>query len=324
MKKLSIGKFRGLQQTSTSYNAFAVCALDHRNNLRQLLRPEDPSAATVDEMVAFKLELVRALAPAASAVLMDPQLSAAQTIAAGVLPGNIGVLVSVEASGYGGSTDARESQILPGWSVAKIKRMGANAVKLLAYYHPDSPTAGVLENLVSEVARDCQAADLPLFLEPLSYSLNPARKKLDSDEKRRVVIETARRLTPLGVDVLKAEFPLDSSEVRDEQEWRIACTELSQASVVPWVLLSASVGIDVFIRQVTAACLSGASGVAVGRAVWKEATEVHGQERLDFMRGKARDRMERITALVNGLARPWTDFFAAEDVSPEWYQAYSG
>ena len=323
MKKLSIGKFRGLQQTSTVYHAFAVCALDHRNNLRQLLRPDNPDAATVDEMVAFKVDLVHALAPAASAVLMDPQWSAAQTIAAGVLPGNVGVLVSVEASGYGGSPDARESQILPGWSVAKIKRMGANAVKLLAYYHPDSPSAAQLEKLVKDVATECAAADLPLFVEPLSYSLNPAKKKLDSDERRRVVIETARRLTPLGIDVLKAEFPLDISEVRDEQEWRIACTELSQASVVPWVLLSASVGIDVFIRQVTAACLSGASGVAVGRAVWKEATEVHGQARLDFLNGEACRRMERVTALVNGLSRPWTDFYTAEDVSPEWYQGYA-
>lgn len=324
MKKLSIGKIRGLQQTSTVYNTFAVCALDHRNNLRQLLRPDNPDAATVEEMVAFKLELVRALAPAASAVLMDPQWSAAQTIAAGVVPGNVGILVSAEASGYGGSTDARESQILPGWSVAKIKRMGASAVKLLAYYHPDSPTAKFLEDLVAQVAKDCAEADLPLFLEPLSYSLDPAKKKLDPDERRRVVIETARRLTPLGVDVLKAEFPLDTSEVRLEQEWRIACAELSQASVVPWVLLSASVSSDVFIRQVTAACLSGASGVAVGRAVWKEATEFQGQERLDFLRGEARGRMERITALVNGLARPWTDFFAAEEVTPEWYQTYQG
>ncbi len=323
MKKISIGKFRGLQQTSTAFNAFAVCALDHRNNLRALLRPDNPEAATVEEMVAFKVDLVHALAPAASAVLMDPQWSAAQTIAAGVLPGNVGVLVSVEASGYGGSPDARESQVLPGWSVAKIKRMGANAVKLLAYYHPDSPSAAQLEQLVAQVGKDCAEADLPLFVEPLSYSLNPAKKKLDPDERRRVVIETAKRLTPLGVDVLKAEFPLDISEVRDEQEWRIACTELSQASTVPWVLLSASVGIDVYIRQVTAACLSGASGVAVGRAVWKEATEVQGQARLDFLHGEARRRMERVTALVDGIARPWTDFFSAEDISPEWYMGYA-
>ncbi len=322
MRTLSIGKLRGLQQTSTPFHAIAVCALDHRNNLRQLLHPEDPSAATLEEMIAFKVDLVRALAPAASAVLLDPEWSAAQVVAEGALPGATGMIVAVEATGYTGNPDARESRVLPGWSVAKAKAMGASAVKLLAYYHPQSSTAAYLEDLVRSVAADCQAHDLPLFVEPLAYSLDPAKKKLDPDERRRVVIETARRLTPLGVDVLKAEFPLDVSAVTDEDEWYAACVELSQASAVPWVLLSAAVGIETYLRQVTVACRAGASGVAVGRAVWKEAAELKGQARIDFLNGEARRRMERTTALVNALARPWTDFYTAGAVTADWYKGY--
>jgi tagatose-1,6-bisphosphate aldolase len=46
------------------------------------------------------------------------------------------------------------------------------------------------------------------------------------------VIETARRLTKLGVDVLKVEFPLDVHEVENEVEWKQACCELTEISRV--------------------------------------------------------------------------------------------
>ena len=322
MRELSIGKLRGLQQTSTQNRVFAICALDHRNNLRQLLHPENPSAATVEEMMQFKIDLVDALAPAASAVLLDPEWSAAQCIAQGAIPGTTGLIVGAEATGYGGSTDARESRVLPGWSIAKSKKMGANAVKLLVYYHPGAPTAKLIEDLVRQVAAECDQHDLPLFLEPLSYSLDPRKKKLDPAERRRVVIETAGRLTPLGGDVLKAEFPLDISAESDEREWERACTELSQASAIPWVLLSASVEFETYLRQITAACNAGASGIAVGRAVWREAAEMTGGDRLDFLRGIARQRLERARDLVSVLACPWTNFYKAEAVTESWYSDY--
>jgi tagatose-1,6-bisphosphate aldolase len=193
-------------------------------------------------------------------------------------------------------------------------------VKLLVYYHPESPTAPEIEALVRQVSADCAEQDIPLFLETLSYSLDPERKKLSPDERRYVVIETARRLTPLGGDVLKAEFPLDVQAVTAENTWQEACTELSQASRIPWVLLSASVDFETFLRQVTAACKAGASGVAVGRAVWREATEVPLESRQEFLDLTARERMRRITALVDALAKPWTDFYILPELTPEWFQ----
>lgn len=317
---ITIGKYRHLQQCATRRGALAVLALDHRGNLRQLLHPENPAGTTSQEIVAFKRSLVRSLSPAASAVLLDPQFSAAQCIASGDLPGQTGLIVAVEASGYSGDTTARSSQVLPGWSVAQTKRLGASAVKLLVYYHPDSPTAHEIEDLVQTVSASCTEQDIPLFLETLSYSLDPERKKLSPNERRYVVIETARRLTPLGGDVLKAEFPLDAQAMTDENAWQEACAELSQASRIPWVLLSASVDYETFLRQVTAACKAGASGVAVGRAVWREATEVPPETRQEFLDVTARERMRRITALVDALARPWTDFYTPPEITPEWFK----
>jgi tagatose 1,6-diphosphate aldolase len=321
---LSIGKWRSLQQCATPHGAIAVMALDHRGNLRQILNPSAPGSVAPEELITFKQQVVTALAPVSSAVLLDPEFGAAQAVASGALPGQVGLLVAVEASGYTGDPIARKSRIMPGWSVAKAKRLGASAIKLLVYYHPEAPTAAEIEALVRQTALDCTAADMPLFLETLSYSPDPAQKKLSPAERRRVVIETARKLTPLGADVLKAEFPLDITAQPDEAEWARACAELSEASVVPWVLLSASVDYATYLRQVTVACRAGATGVAVGRAVWQEAPNLAGEARLAFLRGLARERMARVTELCDALARPWTSFYAAPSPASDWYASYPG
>ncbi len=322
MKTVSIGKFRGLQQCSTPRGAISVLALDHRNNLRQSLNPSSPNSVKDADLTEFKLQVIHTLASSATAVLLDPQVGAAQCISTGVLPGQIGLLSSVEESGYTGDPTARQSGILPGWGVNKARRMGASAIKLLVYYHPKAPTASAIEDLIQEVVQDCQEHDMPLFLETLSYSPDPANKKLSPVERRKTVIETAARLTPLGADILKAEFPLDIQVDTNESVWSAACEELSSASVIPWVLLSASVDYPTFLRQVTVACQQGASGVAVGRAVWKEATSLKGDEQLSFLNKIASPRMARITALCEALARPWTDFYAAPSIDSSWYVSY--
>ncbi len=324
MKTLTIGKMRALQQCSTSRCTLAVLALDHRNNLRRALHPKAPETTTDDEIVAVKQQITRLVGPASTATLLDPEFGAAQAIASGAQPGGVGLVLAVEATGYTGDPTARQSRVLPGWSVAQAKRMGANAIKLLVYYHPDSPTAGEIRDLIRQVAADCAQHDIPLFLEPLSYSLDPARKKLLGDERRRVVVETARQLTPLGCDALKAEFPLDIAAYPGAETWADACAELSAVSVVPWVLLSAGVTYETYLRQVAVACFAGASGVAVGRAVWKEASSLQAEARFAFLRDVARERMARVTALCDALARPWTDFYSPEPVSGEWYRAYGG
>ena len=145
---LSIGKWRGLQQCSTARGAIAVMALDQRGNLRQALNPASPEAVTADELTAFKQAVTMAVAPAATAALLDPEFGAAQCVASRALPGSIGLMVAVEATGYTGAPTARQSRVLPGWSVAQAKRLGASAIKLLVYYHPDSATAPEIERFV--------------------------------------------------------------------------------------------------------------------------------------------------------------------------------
>lgn len=323
MKPISIGKLRGLQQISSARGTITALALDHRQNLRKA----NPAFVNDKELSCFKLDVTSALASEATAVLLDPEVSAAQAIAEHAIPSQVGLVVAVESTGYTGEATARHAQIIPGWSVEKAKRMGASAVKLLVYYHPDSPTAGEIEDFTSQVGEDCIKHDLVLMLEPLSYSLDE-EKKLSSEEKRYVVVETARRLTPLHVDILKAEFPLDTSTALstgandvDESKWIEACEDISAASLAPWILLSAAVDYETFLRQVTVACHAGASGIAVGRAVWKEAVQMDKGARSAFLHTAGKERLTRLTSLCNALGKPFHEFYQA--AAPfDWYRNY--
>ena len=315
MKSITIGKLRGLQQISSQRGTFTALALDHRQNLRKA----NPAFVNNEELSRFKTDVTAALAHRSTAVLLDPEVSAAQAIVGRAIPNSVGLVVAVESTGYAGDATARQAQIIPGWSVEKAKRMGASAIKLLVYYHPDSPTAPEIESFTKNIADECAKHDLVLMLEPLSYSLDE-NKKLSSEEKRYVVVETAKRLTPLGADILKAEFPLDVTE-SDLRLWKEACEEISSASITPWILLSAAVDYETFVQQVVVACNAGASGIAVGRAVWKEAVIMNNDERIKFLRTIGRQRISRLTSLCHALAKPYTDFYTA-DAPFDWYKNY--
>jgi tagatose-1,6-bisphosphate aldolase len=315
MQKISIGKFRALQQCTSSRGTFTCLALDHRQNLRKA----NPVFQSDDELSSFKLDVTRELASFATAVLLDPEVSAAQAIASGVLPGDKGLIVAVESTGYGGSKFERKTQMIPGWSVEKAKRLGASMVKLLVYFHPESSTSREIIELVSNIAEQCQKYDIGLMLEPLSYPLDDS--KLSSEAKRWIVVETARVLTKIpGVDILKAELPLDIND-HDHEKLVEACSEVSRSSSVPWILLSASVPFEVFLQHTKIACQAGASGVAVGRAVWQETITMGIEDRRIFLHSTASNRLEQLAAECMSLGKPWTEFYST-NASFDWYKKY--
>jgi tagatose-1,6-bisphosphate aldolase len=321
--ELTIGKLRRLQQCSTPDNMFVIIAIDHRSDLRQLLKPAEPESLSYAEMVAFKSEVVRALAPVSSAVLLDPEFGAAQAIASGALPGRACLMVAVQASGYAGDSAARRNHLLEEWSVEKAARMGASAVKLRLYYHPEAKYAAKQEALVDEVVAECAGLDMPLFLEPLSFSPH-SKTGLTSAEKRAVIIETARRFSVRGIDVLKAEFPLDIGEEARQEVWEDACRELTDACQIPWVLLSGGVSFADFVRQTEVACRCGASGVMVGRAVWREAVDRRNNAQEEFLYKTAVDRMVELGDVISEHGTPWAKYYpsTADDVGESWYAKY--
>lgn len=321
MTGLAIGKLRGLEQLADARGVFTMLALDHRGSLRKALNPAAPDQVTYDTMVDLKLCLTRALAPLASAVLLDPVYGAAQAIGRRALPGSVGLAVSLEASGYEGEAGARRTTLVPGWDVGKIRRMGASAVKLLLYYHPEAPTAEAQEHLVRSVADACRIHDIPFLLEPMSYALDPAAPKGSAAFARRrpaIVQSSAARLVALGVDVLKAEFPADL-QYEGPEEALAHCRRLTEVAGVPWVLLSAAAEYDLFRRQVEIACRAGASGFLAGRAIWQEITRLPRQEWDQFAATVAATRLRTLVAVAVAHARPYLPVVA---VAAGWQEAY--
>jgi len=331
MRKLSIGKIRGLQQIATPDGIFTICAMDHRGSLRSMIDEECPGEVNYKEMVERKLELCSSLAEYSSAVLLDPIFGAAQCISHGVLPHDTGLLVSIEASGYSGGKEHRLTKLLDGWNVEKIKRMGASAVKILVYYRPDlTELANKQLDTINAVAMECIKYDLPFLVEPLSYPTgneisNPAEF---AAVKERLVIETARDIAVLPIDVLKTEFPADLGYKKDKPELINLCHQLDIASPVPWVILSAGVDFEVFCQQVEIACQAGASGFLGGRAIWQEAMYIdNARERIQYLSTVGADRLKRLTEIANKYAVPWyrksglsTDELG--HTSERWYEEY--
>jgi tagatose 1,6-diphosphate aldolase len=303
----------------------AMCALDHRGSLMKMLSAGQSQSAGYQEMVDFKLDLCRVVAPHATAILLDPIYGAAQAIAAGAIPNTTGLLVSLEESGYSGEAEARVTNLLPEWDVKKIRKMGATAAKLLLYYRPDVDVAPKQLDTVQKLAADCVAEDMPFVVEPVSYRV--ANKEASPEDfakvKPELVIKTAEQITALPIDVLKAEFPADLEYEKDKARLADLCHQLNEASQVPWVILSAGVNFELFCQEVELACRAGASGFLAGRALWQEATQIKSREkRLKFLETTVVNRLESLTELANAYGAPWYARLEASKVDESWHRRY--
>ena len=261
---LTPGRYRGLKSTSLAEgDVFGIIAFDQRGSYRQMM----PADASYEELSQVKGEIIGALSNDASAILTDPTygLNAAMQMSpkAGLLAWRS------RRGGYSGVRATAKTELIPRWTPEKIRKTGASAVKLMVYYHPGSGAlADELEHLIRRVVADCHGWDLPLFLEPMSYSLDAAISKNSAEfaaERPAVVIETARRLSRSGADVLKMEFPHDIKFSQDRRAWRqFARSSARHQSALG--VLSAGVDFDQFQTAAQVACESGASGFLAGRA----------------------------------------------------------
>ncbi|MBN2257256.1 MAG: tagatose 1,6-diphosphate aldolase [Anaerolineaceae bacterium] len=325
MKTLSIGKFHGLLKCSTASGALVILSVDHRGSLRSLLSPDRSSLVTDNDLMTFKLDVVKTLGDDVSGIILDPQYGAGQMITHLYRPKTAGLIIAVEASGYSGTKSDRCSQVLTDWSVAKATRMGADAIRLLVYYHPEADSAPAIESLVDSIAQECHMMDRPLFLAAMPYSLKAEDPTLSPGQLRESVIETARILTNIpNVDVYMTVFPTDVHVVENQSEWETACADLSQASRVPWVLISSGVVFDVFLRMVEIACRQGASGAADGRAAWQEAVSMKPKEREMYLHRTGRSRLSQLAMTCDSAAVPWMKFHSPPELTGNWYEDYSG
>ena len=335
---LTPGKLRGLQRLCNPNGTLTILALDQNASMiemaTQALRASgEDRPPSYDEIVGAKLDLCRQISPAASGVLIDAYYGAWPAIATFAIPRERGMLVRLEMSGAPrNQAGGILGKIEPGWSVEKVKLMGADALKLLAQFDPHEPHSAEYQlAFVQQVYEECRKLDLLMLLEPISYPL-AGETKNDPHvlaRKAETVIESARQLSRY-CDVFKAEFP-GTLDVDSDEQVMDNLLALSESSERPWVLLSAGVDYPQYLEQVQMSIETGCSGVLGGRAFWKEYFQQSGQsERMDFAASTARNRVAEIDAMVRAHATPWfaryglsLEDFARVQVAEGWHARYA-
>ena len=312
-KGLTPGKFRGLQRISNPNGTLTMVAFDQNSSmiemaqkaLKALGEDREPS---YEEIVEAKVDMARQMSPAGSGILIDSYYGAWSAMASGAIPPDKGLLIRVEKSGSPkNKAGAPLAEYEAGWSVEKIKLMGADAVKLLAPFEPNEP-ASAEHNFafLEQVYNDCKKHDILFLLEPITFPYG-GEKKTDKkylDRKAHSVIETARIISRY-CDIYKAEFPGTLGHDSDDQ-LNNNLHALSEASERPWVLLSAGVDYPEYLKQVKMAMACGCSGVLGGRAFWKEYFLQDGPAaRTKFAATEGRKRVAEVDAVVREHGSPW-------------------
>jgi len=246
----------------------AGIALDHRDSLRVVLEGLGVTGRTTADLRALKHALVRVLAPAATAVMLDAELGRT-ALTDGSIPVGVGLIMPLEAQGYETQGDRRLTTLLADFSPGDALRTGADACKLLLPYRvDDEPAADRQDALVTATVGACHAVGLPLVVEPVVHRLSSETEAGHAAAYPSLVVAAVARLRSLGADLLKLPFP-----VRDPG----SCRALADAcGDTPWVLLGGggATGVDALVDQIRIAGEAGASGFLAGRAIWGPALRV--------------------------------------------------
>ncbi len=301
---------------SSADGVFCMLAIDHRDNLLALLNRHAAQPLTDGQFAAFKQQVIGALAESVTAVLVDPVYGFGRVVADRTISGQIGLLAPLEVTDYDLHPSKRTVQFIAGWSVTSIKRYGGDGVKLLLPYHPEAVNVAEKDAMVRRIVAECDQHEIPFFLEPIAYSLEPDQP-LSDGELRDVVVAMARHFSAMGVDVLKMQFPAGKDQ--SEAVWRAGGGGPGGAGGVPRAPLGAGVDYATFAQQARVACECGASGVIVGRAVWAEAVAAQGAERSRFLHEEAPVRMAELMHICQEYARPWFDRVQSPQVTLNWY-----
>lgn len=292
-----------LDDISGEDGIFAIIAMDQRNTLRRMFTAVGIEA-TDGDMRRSKADVARALSPTASGILFDPTYGVPAVMESGALHESCGLLVASEPSVRGEFNGEprthRDAELDSQW----VLDQGGDANKFFAQLRADRPAprsgepdlvAECLE-AVRQVVDDCSDVGVPSVIENLVYRLPD--EDLTGKRREDAVIEAARALNELDIDLLKLEYP-GSPE---------GCRRLASVLDRPWAVLSAGVPFDQFTEVLQVAFDDGgASGFIAGRSVWRESLALSGPERQTFLDTVARPRLDTLRAVAAGRARPWRE-----------------
>lgn len=322
-------KAERLRRLATADGIIAAVAVDQRKSLRQMIAV---AAGTGLDQVSdsrlseFKSAVARVLTRHASAILIDPEFGSAAFPARDP---SAGLLMTYEMDGYENPRPHRMLALLPHFSVYRLREMGADGVKILLSWTPfDTPESNDEKKaLIERIGAECASLDMPFFLEPVGY--DPAGLDVKGISyarmKPEIVISTMREFSHprYGIDVLKVEFPVNIAFVAGTQSFSGECVwtrrealeiyrQADQLTYLPYIYLSAGVGIDAFTESLSLAIESGArfSGVLCGRASWQGGVRVFAREGVkafeDWLEIEGTRNVQTINQCLRS-ATPWME-----------------
>jgi len=280
------------------------------------LAGQDKLTEAWEEVAKFKSLLVETLQSQSTAMLLDPHYAIPYGI--DKFSPTKGLVVTLEDSLFQETGGGRISSNIDDWSVAKIKRMGGDAVKVLAWYRPDASAevCQAQKDYVKRIGEECAMHDVPFLFELLVYPLEKdAHQTSDYVEMRGKksddVLASVEEFShpDYGVDVFKLESPVNAAEADGSAAVQAIFDELGRIAGRPWVMLSAGAGKADFRNILKHAFTAGASGFLAGRAIWLDAFNHYPDWqaiRLD-LEGEASTYMAEISALAESKAQSWFD-----------------
>ena len=322
MIELTPGKLWGLRRMADASGRFKMTAVDQRPPIKNpIAKHYGTKEAPYDDVAGFKALLIETLQAESSALLLDPHYAIPRGIE--ILSPQKGLIVTLEDSLFAESAEGRRSAAIDDWSVEKIKRMGGDAVKVLAWYRPDASAAVNIhqQDFVKRIGEACQRFDIPFLFELLVYPLpGDAHQTRDYVEMRGkkaddVLASVEEFAKPdYGVDVFKLESPVAADAVPGVggEEWeavQAVFDAMGELAGRPWVMLSAGAGKAEFRNILSHAYRAGASGYLAGRAIWQDAFAAFPD--WDKIRagleGDGVAYMRDINRLTDAEATPWRE-----------------
>jgi tagatose-1,6-bisphosphate aldolase len=260
--------------------------------------------ASDDDLRTAKADVARVLTPAATGLLSDPTYGVPAITESNALAPNCGLLIAAEPSERRNFNGEPRTHRDPALNAQWLLDQGGDAYKFFIQLRADRPAPApgepdlVAEALAvcEEIIRDCRATGVPVVIENLIYEI--PGEDMSDQVREDAIIEAARALNDLDIDLLKLEYP-GSPE---------GCRRLASILDRPWAVLSAGVPFDQFTDIIRIATEEGgASGFIAGRSVWREVVSLTGPERQEFLTAVALPRLERLIEVAEKSARPWTE-----------------
>src|ERR1700688_1664515 len=160
-----------MKSLSNDAGVIAAAAMDQRGSLQKSIaaaKGVEPKQVTDEMMSEFKIAVTKVLTPHATAILLDPEYGLPATKARS---SNAGLLLAYELSGYDNTQPGRLPDLLPHVSAKRIKKWGADAVKILIYYTPfeNAKINDIKHAFIERIGAECETHHIPFFLEFVGY-----------------------------------------------------------------------------------------------------------------------------------------------------------